>query len=80
MNEKSFHGYYIIDRLYLTVFFKFLLILKRVQLMTDQQYTSLDQITVVLKKHKKLEIFILSINIIAIIIHLISLILYSDQE
>jgi len=40
--SNVFYGWYILDRIYLIILYKFLLILKRAQIMEDQNYTSIE--------------------------------------
>jgi len=76
--EKSatiYYSWYIIDRISLIGLHKFLLALKRVQLMTSPEFSNINQIKAILKKQRKLEAFFLSINSIAIIIIVVDIIL-----
>ena len=77
--NTTFFMQYVIDRVCLIILYQFLLHLKRVQLMTSPVFKSLKQIADSLRKHKNLEMFFLSINMIAIIVNTIQVILLSTH-
>jgi len=78
--EEIYFSWYIVDRVCIIIFYKFLLLLKRVELMTSKQYTSMKQVLKSLKNHKKLEAIVLSINIIAIFIMIANIIIWANQN
>lgn len=49
-NGEIYSGWYVMDRLYLILLYKFLLVLKRVQFMTDRKYNDINDIVKVITK------------------------------